>query len=106
MNGLEKAEKIAEKLRRENYDLLTNGCFKKSIKLKRRCETLGIPVGIVACIGVVRAKVFKLWWMTIPVIHGWAEVNGHRIEVSRPRGVSGTWGIIPANIRPIIKLRF
>ena len=106
MNNLQKADEIAVKLRQEPYNLLTNDCYKKSIKLKRQCETLGIPVRIVACIGMVRAKVFKLWWMTIPVIHGWAEVDGHRVEVSRPHGVSGTWGIIPANIRPVIKLRF
>jgi hypothetical protein len=44
--------------------------------------------------------------MTIPVIHGWAEVEGKRIEVSRPPGVPGPWGIIPANIKPVIRVRF
>jgi len=106
MSNLEKVEEIAERLRHEPYNLRANDCFIKSSKLKRECEPLGIPVKIVACIGLVRAKVFKLWWMTIPVIHGWAEVEGKRIEVSRPAGVSGTWGIIPRDIKPIIRVRF
>ncbi len=106
MNELEKVEEIAQQLQREPYSLLTNDCLMKSLKLRRQCETLGIRAKVVACIGIVRAKVFRLWWMTIPVVHGWVEVNGQRIEVSRPRGASGTWGIIPANIRPVIKLRF
>ncbi len=106
MSHLEKVEKIAERLRREPYNFLTNDCFIKSLKLKRECQALGIPVKVVACIGLVRAHVLGLWWMTIPVIHGWAEVEGKRIEVSRPPGVPGPWGIIPAQIRPIIRVRF
>jgi len=106
MSDLEKVEELAEKLRHEPYNMLTNDCFIKSLKLRRECQKLGIPVRLVACIGLARAKVFRLFWMTIPVIHGWAEVDGQRIEVSRPRDVPGTWGILPWNIRPVIKLRF
>lgn len=106
MNHREKMEAIAERLRHEPYHLLTNDCFIKARKLKRESQALGIPVRIVACIGLVRAHVFRLWWLTIPVIHGWAEVEGRRIEVSRPLGTSGTWGIISANIRPVIAVRF
>ncbi|MFQ5997167.1 MAG: hypothetical protein ACE5KP_06040, partial [Dehalococcoidales bacterium] len=83
MSQLEKVEEIAERLRHEPYNFLTNDCFIKARKLKRECAVLGIPVRIVACIGLVRAQVFRLWWMTIPVVHGWAEVEGKRIEVSR-----------------------
>lgn len=106
MKKQEKVEKLAEHLRHEPYNLLTNDCFVKSIKLKRQCEKLGIPARIVACIGIVRAQVLRLWWLKIPVVHGWVEVDEQRIEVSRPRGAVGTWGIIPRNIRPVIKLRF
>jgi hypothetical protein len=106
VSNLEKAEEVAERLRHEPYNLLTNDCFIKARKLKRWCKALGIPVRIVACIGLVRARVFRLWWMRIPVIHGWAEVEGKRIETSRPLGSSGTWGIIPGNIRPVIAIRF
>ena len=106
MSNLEKAQEMAERLRKEPYRFLTNDCLIKSAKLKKECKPLGIPVRIVACIGLVRAQVFRLWWMTIPVVHGWAEVEGKRVEVSRPIGVSGMWGIIPANIKPVIKVRF
>ena len=106
MSNLGKVEEIAERLRKEPYSFLTNDCLIKSSKLKKACKPLGIPVRIVACIGLGRAKVFRLWWMTIPVVHGWAEVEGKRVEVSRPTGVSGTWGIIPRDIRPIIRVRF
>jgi hypothetical protein len=106
MSNLEKAQEMAERLRKEPYSFLTNDCLIKSAKLKKECVPLGIPVRIVACIGLARAQVFRLWWMTIPVVHGWAEVEGKRIEVSRPVGVSGVWGIIPANIKPVIKIRF
>ena len=56
-------------------------------------------------IGLARARLFGRW-LTIPVIHGWGEVEGKRIETSRPLGASGIWGIIPANIKPVIALWF
>jgi hypothetical protein len=98
-------EEIAEKLRREPYNLLTNDCLIKSRKLKRACRAHSIPVKVVACIGLARARVFGRW-LTLPVVHGWGEVEGKRIEVSRPRGVSGTWGIVPAEIRPVLAVSF
>jgi hypothetical protein len=106
MSNLEKAQEMAERLRKEPYRFLTNDCLIKSAKLKKECKPLGISARIVTCIGLVRAQVFRLWWMTIPVVHGWAEVEGKRIEVSRPVGVTGMWGIIPADIKPVIKIRF
>jgi len=105
VNNLEKVEKIAERLRQEPYNLLRNDCITKSIRLKRECKALGIPVRVVACIGLARARLFG-FWLTIPVIHAWGEVEGKRIETSRPLGASGIWGIIPANIKPVIALWF
>ncbi|MFH1032351.1 MAG: hypothetical protein V1767_07315 [Chloroflexota bacterium] len=99
-----KAEVIAEKLRREPYHLFRNDCFIKSLRFKRRCRELGITAKAVFCIGLGRASWFGRW-LTIPVIHGWGEVDDKRIETSRPLGASGIWGIIPMNIRPVIKLR-
>jgi hypothetical protein len=88
MNRLDEVERLAEKLRHEPYHTLTNDCIIKARKLKKACAPLGIPVKVVACIGLARARLFGRWW-TLPVIHGWAEVEGKRIEVSRPRGISG-----------------
>jgi len=105
VSNLTKAEKIAERLRQEPYHLFRNDCLTKSARLKRECKTLGISVRVVACIGLARARLFG-FWLTIPVIHGWAEVDGKRIETSRPLGSSGIWAIVPVNIRPIIAVRF
>ena len=105
MSHLEEAEAIAERLRQEPYIFLKNDCFIKSVRLKRECQALGIPARVVACIGLSRARLFGIW-LTIPVVHGWAEVEGKRIETSRRLGASAICGIIPVNIRPVVKIRF
>ena len=105
VSNLEKVERIAEGLRQESYYLFRNDCFTKSIRLKRRCKALGILARVVICIGLARACLFGRW-LIILVIHGWSEVEGKRIEVSRPLGSSGMWDIVPVNIRPIIAVWF
>jgi hypothetical protein len=102
---LETAERLVELLRREPYRLLANNCFTKSLRLKRLLREKGVPSRVVACVGLARARWFGRW-LTIPVIHGWTEVEGKRIETSRPLGAPGIWGIIPVNIRPLVTIRF
>jgi hypothetical protein len=104
-SSIEKAEQIAEKLRREPYRLLTNDCITKSLRLKRECRASGIPAMVVICLGLARARWFGVW-LKIPVIHGWAEVEGRRIETSRPLGAAGIWGIVPVEIRPLLAIWF
>ena len=104
MSNLVKAEEIAERLRQEPYTLFTNDCITKSARLKKEFKLIGIQAKVALCIGLARAKWFG-HWLTIPVIHSWGEVEGKRIETSRPLGLSGTWGIIPVNIRPVINVR-
>ncbi len=101
MTNIAKAEELAERLRREPYHLLSNECFIKSIRLRRECKALGIPVRVAVCIGLARAKLFGRW-LTLPVVHDWGEVEGKRIETSRPLGTSGIWGIVSVNIMPVI----
>jgi hypothetical protein len=105
MTNLESAGRIAEQLRQEPYKLLSNDCITKSRRLQKECRKLGIPCKVVVCIGIARAK----WlgrWLTIPVIHGWGEIEGKRVETSRPLGTAGIWSIIPVNIRPVITVKF
>ena len=97
-------EKIAEKLRREPYHFLTNDCIIKSLRFRRMCRALGIKAKAVIGIGLARASWFGKY-LTIPVIHAWGEVEGKRIETSRPLGHPGIWGIIPMNIRPVLSVR-
>ncbi len=101
MSNLVRAEEIAEKIRQEPYILFKYDCIWKSVEFKRRCLAAGIPARVVVCIGLARARWFR-HWLTIPVIHGWGEVEGVRIETSRPIGSSGIWGIIPTNVKPLI----
>ena len=105
MSNIPRANEIAETLRQEPYNLLTNDCLTKSVRLKRSCKAEEIPAKVAVCIGLARARWFG-HWLTLPVIHGWGEVEGQRIETSRPLGSSGIWGIVPVNIRPLLILRF
>lgn len=101
MSNLAKAEEIAGALRQEPYILFRNDCIVKSIRFKSQCRAVGIKAGVVVCIGLSSARWFGRW-LTIPVIHAWGEVEGKRIETSRPLGSSGIWGIVPINIKPMI----
>lgn len=105
MSHLEKVEAIAERLRREPYHTFTNDCIIKSARLKKECRALGIPARVVVCLGLAKAGLFGRW-LTVPVIHSWAEVEGKRIETSRPLGSTGLLGIVPMKIKPIIAVWF
>jgi len=105
VSNLEEAERIAEIIRHEEHHVFRSDCIGKSIKFKRMCREAGIPVRIVVCLGIERAKPFGFWMPWLP-IHAWGEVEGKRIEVSRPLGASGTLGTIPVNIRPLIAMWF
>ncbi|MFC1873494.1 hypothetical protein ACFLW3_01615 [Chloroflexota bacterium] len=105
MSNLEKAELIAKKLRQEPYNILTNNCFTRSRRLKQGCKVVGIAVRVVACIGLARARLFGSW-LTIPVVHGWGEVEGRRVETSWPLDYPIIWGIFPEKVRPLITIRF
>lgn len=100
---METVDAIAERLRQEPYILFKNDCITKSLRFKKECAAIGVSASAVACIGLARAKWFG-HWLTIPVIHGWGEVGGKRIETSRPLGDSGIWGIIPMNIKPVVAI--
>ncbi len=105
MSNLEKAETIAESLRHEPYVLFRNDCIHKSQRLKRACLNIGIQAKLVVCLGYTQAKLFG-HYMTVPVIHGWGEVEGQRVETSRPLGHVGMMGIIPIHIKPLIAIKF
>lgn len=104
MNNVEKADLLAEKLRQEPYHLFRNDCIIKSFRLKRQLKAMGIPAKVCICLGTSPGKWFGSW-MTLPIIHAWAEVEGRRIETSRPLGSSGIWGIVPMKVRPVIAVR-
>ena len=105
MSNVEKAEKIAESLRQEPYVLFRNDCITKSRKLKKACLKLGIRARLVVCIGYSSARLFGRN-LIVPVVHGWGEIEGQRIETSRPLGQAGFIGIVPVYIKPLITWKF
>ena len=101
-------DEVAEGLRQKPYHLFRSDCLTKSIRLVKECKKHNINAKLVWCtLGLTRIKLPIFREFTIPVcIHFWVEVNGRRIETSRPLGSSGSLGIVPANIRPIITIKF
>jgi len=108
LNNLETAEKIAENLRREPYRLFRNDCLTKSWRLRSECDQKGIPARLVWCtLGLTKVRLPVVGEILLPYCtHFWAEVDGQRLETSRPLGSRGILGIIPSQIRPLITLRF
>ena len=101
-----KAEEIAERLRHEPYRLFLNDCLVKSIRFVRESKRAGIDARIVFCLGSVSARMPLLSRrLTVPTLHAWGEVEGERIEVSRPLGAHGMLDVIPKDIRPMLKVR-
>jgi hypothetical protein len=101
-----RAEEIAERLRQEPYRLVINDCLTKSIRFRRECRKLGIDARLVFCAGLVPARMPLLQRrITVFVLHAWGEVDGERMEVSRPLGAEGILGIRPVEIRPILAVK-
>ena len=101
-----KVEEIAERLRHEPYRLFLNDCLVKSIRFTRECKRVGINAKIVLCLGSVSARMPLLSRrLTVLTLHVWGEVEGERIEVSRPLGAHGILDVIPKDIKPILRVR-
>lgn len=99
-------EEIADKIRQEPYSLFSNDCLTKSIHFVQECRKQNIDARVVCSIGLAAARIPLLpRRLSIPVFHCWAEVAGQRVEVSRPLGSAAMLGIVPRDIRPIIKFR-
>jgi hypothetical protein len=96
-------EIIADSLRHEPFHTLRNNCLIKSFRFKRACARRGIRARVVIAFGYtqVRRNCFNL---TIPIIHGWGEVEGSRIEVARPLDEPSLWGTLDSAVKPIIAI--
>ncbi len=103
----EDAEQIAEEIRREPYRLFTNNCYHKSWKFLKEASGKGIRARMSPVIGLAVARLpFLGRRAKIPVLHCWVEVEGKRIEVSHPIGEKSVWEIVPADVKPILAIRF
>jgi hypothetical protein len=96
-------EALIKEIREEPFHLLSNNCFHKSFRFKRRCRELGITARVVVCLGLNRAKWFG-HWVTIPVLHAWGEVKRERIELGQPPGTPGPWETVGDDVEPLIAM--
>lgn len=100
-----KVDRIAERIRQEPFRILSlrTCCLTKSFKFRRLCLEAGIEARMVLCVGWVRAKHLG-FWMKIPRIHAWGEVNGKRIEISAPLDTVRPLGYLDVDIKPVIAI--
>lgn len=108
MSNLKVAESIAESLRQEPYRFFRNDCLTKSWRLRSKCVQKGIQARLVWCaLGLTKIRLPVVGEVILPYCtHFWGEVEGQRLETSRPLGSRGILGIIPSQIRPLITIRF
>ncbi len=92
-------EEIADSIRSEPFNALWNNCLIKSFRFKRECARKGIEARVVISFGYTR--LIRHIRLTIPIIHAWGEVEGRRIEVSRPLDEPGIFGTLDSEIQPL-----
>ena len=91
---------LANNIRVEPYHILWNNCLVKSFRFKRECGRRGIEARAVISFGFTR--VARRVCLTIPIIHAWGEVDGRRIEVTRPLKEPSLWGTLDSAVRPLV----
>lgn len=101
-------EEKAEKLRQEPYRLFTNDCLTKSLRLIKMCREQGVKAKLVWCVlGLISIRLPVIGRIPlVEFIHFWVDVEGKRIETSRPLGSEGLLGIVPSQIKPVITIIF
>jgi len=95
---------MAERLRQEPFNIITNNCLIKSLRFKRECKRIGIDAYVVIAVGIVGLERFNLS-LKLLFVHGWAEINGQRIEVARPLNQKSPWGTFDIDFRPLARIR-
>ncbi len=93
-------ERIAQELRYDPFHLLWNNCIIKSLRLKKKCQALGIPVEVEVCLGKVRFNWLGRWFTSLTV-HGYGKIRGEKIEVAHPLDRIGPFGVVDADIVPV-----
>jgi hypothetical protein len=99
-------DEIAERLRKEPHHILgfrKSNCIAKSFRFKKECKEIGVDARVVICIGLIRFRPLRFWF-TLPVIHGWGEVGGKRIELGRPLEVVDKSGFRGSNVKPLVAI--
>ena len=82
--GKHSVEKLADRIRKRPYSVISDNCLIKSVKFARRCTKMGVEAKVVPCL-VLSHKYVPLAHFRVPVVHPhfYAEVLGKRYDVSR-----------------------
>jgi hypothetical protein len=82
--GDRELEKYIDSVYREPYNLLTNNCIHKSIRISKKARERGKQADLVWCASIVKMKF--LW--NVPTInpHMYALVDGEKVDVSLDPG--------------------
>ena len=92
---------IAEKIRYEPFNTLTNNCLIKAFKFKSACRREGIKVAVVVGFGIVELRRFGLR-AKLPFFHSWAYVNHTRTDVARPLDQVSPWGNYDIELKSLV----
>ena len=77
-------EKLASRIRKRPYSLVSDNSLVKSVGFARRCTEMGVEAKIVPCLALFHLRV-PLAHFRVPIFgpHFYTEVLGKRCEVSR-----------------------
>jgi len=76
-------ERLASRIRKRPYSIISDNCLIKSIEFARRCTRMGVEAKVVSCLAFSH-KCVPLAHFRVPIVgpHFYAEVLGKRYEVS------------------------
>ena len=82
--GTNSVEKLADRIRKRPYSLISDNCLIKSVGFARRCIRMGVEAKVVPCLALFHLRVPVIGF-SVPIIgpHFYIEVLGKRYEVSR-----------------------
>ena len=88
-------EKLASRIRKRPYSLISDNCLVKSVGFARRCTKMGVEARVVPCLALSH-KHAPLAHFRVLVVgpHFYAEVLGKRYEVSREPNDEKGFGIV------------
>jgi len=91
-------EKLADRIRKRPYSLVSDNCLIKSVEFARRCTKMGVEAKVVPCLALSHKRVpLAHFWVPVVHPHFYAEVLGKRYEVSREPEVETRFGTVYNN---------
>ena len=91
-------EKLADRIRKRPYSLVSDNCLIKSVEFARRCTKMGVEAKVVPCLALSHKRVpLAHFWVPVVHPHFYTEVLGKRYEVSRGPEVETRFGTVYNN---------